>query len=159
MKKLFYISIFLLTTAFAWHKYYVSVTEVYLKTGKLEVIIRTFPDDMENALKDDYHINPDFSKKETQQYLLKYLKRKFIIFVDDTEISYQYLGSTLQDGFLVLLLELPVNDDYKSIAIKNTLLMDMFDEQKNIIHFLPQNSQKESYILTKQNFIARYDKK
>jgi hypothetical protein len=36
-------------------------------------------------------------------------------------------------------------------------LMDLFDEQKNIIHFLYENK-KESFILTKRDFIAKFIK-
>ena len=144
-------------TAFVWHKYYVSVTEVFIKKEKLEIIIRAFPDDVENILKDEYHISPDFSAKQTQDYLKIYLQRKFSVSFDNKEKPFHYLGSTLQDTYLVILLEVPVDKNYKSIWIKNTLLMDMFDEQKNIIHFLYEDK-KESYILTKRNFIAKFIK-
>ncbi len=157
MKKFYYLLIFFFLTAFVWHKYYVSVTEVYVKNDKLEIIIRAFPDDMENILRDDYHISPDFSTKETGDYLKMYLQRKFKVSIDSIEMPIHFLGSTLQDGFLVLLLEVPVNKSFKSVQIKNTLLMDLFDEQKNIIHFLYENK-KESFILTKRDFIAKFIK-
>ena len=56
IKKPALLMIFLVLTAFAWHKYYVSVTEIDIKNDKLEIIIRTFPDDVENILHDDYQI-------------------------------------------------------------------------------------------------------
>ncbi len=151
MKKLIYTLLFFGLTAFAWHKYYVSVTEVYIKPQKLEIIIRTFPDDIENVLKDNYHINADLSQKQTKLFLEDYLRSHFIIETDKGEIrDYQLVGTTMEDEFLVILLQANLPKDIHLIKIKNTLLQDMFDEQKNIVHFFYKN-EKQSFILVKQD--------
>jgi len=157
MKKTIIILGFILLSGFAWHKYYVSVTEVNIKKDKLEIIIRTFPDDIQNVLADTYHIKADFDQKKTYKYLKLYLLDHFILQIDNKEIMYTFSGFTREDGFFIILLESKIPEKYTEIKIKNTLLQDMFDEQKNIIHFLAENS-KESFILTKNNPIAIYKK-
>ena len=155
MKKLLYSLVIFSITAFGMHKYYVSVTEVYIKPEKLEIIIRTFPDDIENVLKDTYHINADISKKQTRKLLQEYIHSHFLINVDNQSINYQYAGMTMEDEFLVILLEAHLDKTPEKISIKNTILQDMFDEQKNIVHFFYKND-KASFILVKQNPVAEY---
>ena len=161
MKKtlLFLILISVFSTAWVAHKYYVSVTEINIKSGKLEIIIRTFPDDIQNALSDNYQIKADMENLDEQSlnFLKLYLLEHFRLAVDKKDLAYQFSGFTLQDGFFIILLEAKMPVNYSSIRLKNTLLQDMFDEQKNIVHFL-EGDRKESFILTKDNPIAVYTK-
>ena len=160
MKKILIFTAFILFTGFVAHKYYVSVTEVNIKSGKLEIIIRTFPDDIQNALSDIYHINAGMEKLDetTRKYLKLYLLEHFQLAVDNKELPYSFSGFTQQDGFFVILLEAKMPDDYSSIRLKNKLLQDMFDEQKNIVHFI-EGDRKESFILNKDNPVAVYNPK
>jgi hypothetical protein len=159
IKKPAFITIFLVLTAFAWHKYYVSVTEIDVKPDKLEIIIRTFPDDMENILHDNYQIDTDISDKKLRPFLVDYLRSHFELFVnDDTPLEYQFLGATIDDNFLVLLLQANLPAKVQKIIVKNTLLFDAFDEQKNIVHFL-NGLDKQSFILVKQDNEAVYSLK
>jgi len=155
MKKLLYTFIILSITAFSMHKYYVSVTEVYIKPDKLEIIIRTFPDDIENVLKDTYHINADLSKKQARELLKEYINSHFLVDIDNQPIDYQYAGMTMEDEFLVILVQAKINQTPQKIVVKNTILQDLYDEQKNIVHFFYKND-KASYILIKQEPVAVY---
>jgi len=157
MKNFIIIAGFVLLSAFAGHKYYVSVTEVHLKPKKLEIIIRTFPDDIRNVLADTYRIEADLSQKETQKYLKLYLLNHFLLQVDGKDVFYSFSGFTTQDGFFIILLEAEIPENFSSIQLKNTILQDMFDEQKNIVHFL-DGKHKKSFILTKENKLAVYKK-
>jgi len=155
MKKMIIIIGFVLLSGFAWHKYYVSVTEVNIQKDKLEIIIRTFPDDIQNVLQDTYHIKADLDKEKTYKYLKMYILEHFQLAVNNQETNYEFSGFTQEDGFFILLLETKIPDELTDIQIRNSILMDMFDEQKNIIHFLT-TYEKQSFILTKENKIAKY---
>ena len=159
IKKPALLMIFLVLTAFAWHKYYVSVTEIAIKNDKLEIIVRCFPDDIENILHDDYQIDADITDKKTKPYLEDYLRSHFELFINDDEpLDYQFLGTTIEDNFLVLLLQAKLPEKVKKIKVKNTLLFDAFDEQKNIVHFI-KGTDKQSFILVKQDAEAVYSVK
>jgi len=155
MKKLLYIPFFFVFLSFTLHKFYVSVTEISIKKDKLEIIMRVFPDDMENVLKDTYHISPDLSKKETLKYVDFYLKQKFKLRINKQETDYKIVGSLLEDGYYVILIEVPLQEQVKSIEVENRILQDLFDAQKNIVHFI-QGNKKESFILTKANPVTVY---
>ncbi len=155
MKKLFYTVIFIGLTAFAWHKYYVSVTEISIKNQQLEIIIRTFPDDIENVLKDSYHIKTALTDKQIKVLLGDYLKSHFVIWIDNKPVYYKFIGTTTENEFLVILLQADLPESVKEIAVKNTILQDLYDEQRNIVHFFYQKD-KKSYILIKQDPVAHY---
>ncbi len=157
MKNLLYIILIFLLSGFAKHKYYVSVTEIDIKKDHLEIIMRTFPDDIENVLSDLYHIKADLSQKQTQALLKDYIQSHFKLWSDKERepIAYQYLGYTIQDGFVILLLKAELLHPYQSIEVKNTVLFDLFDTQKNIIHFINEKD-KKSFILVKSDPVAIY---
>ena len=155
MKKLIYTLFFLGIAAFTLHKYYVSVTEVYIKPEKLEIIIRAFPDDIENVLKDTYHIKTNLSKKQIHKLLKDYIHSHFLIQLDNQFVDYQFDGFTQEDEFLVILLETSFKGKLHQISIKNTILQDLFEEQKNIVHFFYKDD-KASFILIKQDPVAIY---
>ena len=155
MKKLIYTLLFLGLTAFTMHKYYVSVTEVYIKPEKLEIIIRTFPDDIERILAETYHSKANLSKNPTRKLLKMYLFTHFSIDVDGMPVEYKFSGFTQEDEFYIILLEAKIPGNPKQISIKNTILQDLFDEQKNIVHFF-HGDDKTSFILIKQDPVAVY---
>ncbi len=155
MKKLIFLLFFSGLTAFTWHKYYVSVTEVYIKPDKLEIIIRIFPDDIENVITDTYHIKAGLSQKQTRKLLKDYIRSHFLIQIDNQVVDYQFDGFTQEDEFFVILLETSYRDTPHQISIKNTILQDLFEEQKNIVHFFYKDD-KVSFILIKQDPVAVY---
>ncbi len=151
----FILPIVLVLQSFVLHKYYVSVTEIYLKKNSAEIIIRTFPDDMERAIKELYQIKPD--DKQFQKYLYLYINEHFQLATDNKAIEYQILGTTQEDSFLIILIKANLPKKYKTFQIKNNILTDIYDDQKNIVHFiLPDN--KTSFILNRQDFIAEFKK-
>lgn len=158
MKKLIYIVLFFALTAFAWHKFYVSVTEVEVKPHQLDIIMRVFPDDIANVLEDHYHIQADLSKKQTKIFLKDYLQSHFVISIDGQTIAYRFLGTTMEDNFLVILLQADLPTAAHQIRIKNTVLQDKFEAQKNIIHFI-RKTDKQSFILIKSDPVAIYEMK
>ncbi len=134
------------------HKYYVSVMEIHPneKEKKLEVILRTFPDDMEKAWED---FQKEYGEKEKfEDFVKKYIRQKIRFAINGKEVNYNILGTTQEDDYLVILIEVPYpkNTLPETIEIENRFLLDEFDEQKNIIHWISQNM-KKSYILNKQN--------
>ncbi len=152
MKKIRMLIAFILLTSFTLHKYYVSVTEVYYNKEKqtLELIMRAFPDDLEYAIHENYEISADLKDNQTQGLLKQYVAEKFKIAVNGNKVDYQIVKMGMQDEFYTILIQVPVRDSLRNIRIKNTLLQDVYDEQKNIIHFFV-TSQKKSFILEKGN--------
>ena len=152
MKKIVIPIIFVLVTSFGLHKYYVSVTEMNYdsNSGKIEIIMRVFPNDIENVLHDTYEIDADLTKRETKNFLYRYINKSFHIWSGEEEIAYNILGTSEEYDFLIILIEAKTASDLHDLIVKNTVLQDLFDEQKNLLHF-KSGDKKQSFILEKGN--------
>lgn len=140
------------------HKYYLSVTNItYSQKDKaIQITSRVFIDDINAVLEERYGIKGDFgSGNESEiadEYLEKYFKTKFIIEVNSAPKKYNFLGKKYEDDLIVCYLEITniKETELNSIQIQNEVLMDMYSEQQNIVHFKVKE-QKKSVILIKEN--------
>lgn len=135
-----------------------SITQVnYIKEEKaLQITTRLFIDDIENALNQRYGINAALkTKKETKEldaYLKKYFLHHFSVDINNQKVTYNFLGHAYEDDVVKCYLEIEniSPKTFTSIAIKNTLLFDMFSEQQNLVH-IKVGEDPESFILTDGN--------
>ncbi|ASV31218.1 DUF6702 family protein [Maribacter cobaltidurans] len=140
------------------HKFYISVTNVGYseKDDALQIITRVFLDDMNAVLKERYGIQPKLGTKSEsemdREYFEKYLRSKFIVEIDGKTVPYTLLGKKYDTDMIICYLEVPKIDLPKvsTIAITNEMLMDMFDEQQNVVHFKIEG-EKKSYVLIKSD--------
>jgi len=136
------------------HKFYVSVTEIEYneKAESLQIISRVFIDDMEDLLQTRYdksiRLGESNESASVPNYLKKYLNKKIEIKIDGTLTEVNYLGKEYEDDMLLLYLEIANVSSFKRIEIKNAILTDMFNEQKNLVHVKYKGSTK-SLILNK----------
>ncbi len=137
------------------HKFYVSVTNVDYseKSQSLQVISRIFIDDMEEVLKARYDFDASLgTESESAQadaYLERYFRTKFSISVNGKEQEYQFLGKRYDKDLLMCYIEVPgvPAASLKAVEVTNSLLTDLFDEQRNLVHFSILG-QKKSFVLT-----------
>ena len=122
------------------HKFYVSVTEIEYneKVQSLQIISRVFIDDFEDLLKKRYDKDLRLGKKvetsNVSQHINKYLKQKLELTVDGKPVAFELLGKEYDNDMLVLYIEVPEVKFFKNITVRNTILMDLFPEQKNLVH-------------------------
>lgn len=154
-----FLILFLPLLAFtAAHKFYVSVTNISYseKDDALQITSRIFIDDLEQVLKERYGIESDLSANNeselTNEYLEKYLRRKFLVKINGEEKTFDFIGKKYDNDILVCYLEVPKIDfpSVISIEIQNEILTDLFDEQQNIVHF-KINGKKKSFVLIKSD--------
>lgn len=139
----------------AVHKFYVSVTEIEYneKAESLQIISRVFTDDFEDLLKKRYDKNIILGEKETadvNSYIKKYLEQKLQIEVNLKKVDINYLGKEYENDMVILYLEVSNVNDLQSIKVRNTVLMDLYEEQKNLIH-VEYRKKIKSMILTSGN--------
>ncbi len=157
MKKIFLLFLIIPLLSFNLHKLHVSLTKIVYKkeTKTLQITTRLFIDDIENALDKKYGIKTELDNerelKNTDGYLEKYLKENLQIVADNKNINLQYLGKEYEDDIVYLYFEMENIPDFKQLTIKNTLLFDLFEDQRNIVKFKKGNFQKTIY-LTKDLF-------
>ena len=133
------ISLFL-CTSFTVHKYYLSVTDLEYneEAASLQMITRLFYDDLEDALRERYDetiiVDATSDQDVLDTYIKKYLKKKLTIKVNGELRELTYLGKEYEDDYVVCYIEITEVSSIQTVEIENTLLMDAFSEQKNMVH-------------------------
>ena len=137
---LFFLLIFPLMSFSDFHKFYVSVTEIEHneKNQSLQVISRVFTEDLENVLKTRFdpriRLGKEVETPGINSHIEKYLSQRFAVEVDGKPLPVKLLGKEYENDMILFYIEIPNVKEIKLIKIKNTLLLDMFEEQKNLIH-------------------------
>lgn len=140
------------------HKFYLSVTQVAYaeKDESIQITSRIFIDDFEAVLKHRYgvetHLATPQESEQSDTYVEKYLREKFVLRINGQETDYAFLGRRYDNDILVCYLEVtgvPLKG-LASIEVQNEILTDLFDEQKNIVH-ITINDLKRSFVLIKEN--------
>ncbi|UII76708.1 hypothetical protein LV716_02665 [Flagellimonas sp. HMM57] len=159
MRKSFLLALVLLPLlSFTLHKFYVSVTNINYseKNASFQITSRIFIDDLEAVLEERYDINPELATqneaKVADEYIEKYFRAKFAVALNGEIRAYSFLGKKYDNDVVICYLELTDVDfsTLKSISVQNEILTDMFEEQKNIVHF-KWKDQKKSFVLIREN--------
>ncbi|MCM4160035.1 hypothetical protein DHB64_09050 [Antarcticibacterium sp. W02-3] len=155
MKGIIFIIAFFNFSAFtAAHKFYVSVTEIEhnQKNESLQIISRVFIDDFENVLNLRYSqgltLDPRDESPGAEDYIRKYLNQKLQLTVNGKTVDIEYLGKEYENDMLVFYIEAPGIKDVKNVLVRNTVLMDMFEEQKNLVHVKVKGKTKSMVLVT-----------
>ncbi|GBF18711.1 MULTISPECIES: DUF6702 family protein [Arenibacter] len=158
IKKTFLILLLPLLAFTVAHKFYISVTSVEYsdKDRALQITTRIFIDDFEKVLQERYGIKGSLATKEESDmadaYIEKYLRTKFMVEINDRPVDFDFLGKEYDNDIMICYLEVPKIDlgTATSISVENEVLMDIFEEQKNVVHFKLGN-QKKSFVLIREN--------
>jgi len=133
--------LFVLSSAFAFHKFYVGVFQVNYAAEKkmLQITSRIFIDDLNNAMEKKYHKKTFVgTSKETPadvELLKKYLSEHFLIKVNGQSKTITFLSKEVEtDDVLVCYSRIKDIDKFKTLEISNTILVDWNSEQQNITH-------------------------
>lgn len=143
------------TLAFTTHKYYVSSTKIeYKKEARsLQITMRIFIDDLQETINTTYSKNLELAlpnePEEIDSLINNYVSKKFEIRINDEQKKYSYIGKEYNQDEIYIYLEIENVEFIKAIEIKNSMLMELFPEQQNIIK-LYINDTKKTFLLTKQ---------
>jgi len=138
------------------HKYYFSVTQADydVKSKSLKIVTRVFYDDLEKVFQERYDksikVDKTYDQEKLNAFIQKYFNSKFIVSINGKEQKLSYIGHKDEVDYVVCFVEVKNITNPQSIEIENTLLMDMFPDQKNVIHLQVGNT-KKSYLLNKEN--------
>ena len=140
------------------HKFYVSVTHIKYseKEETLQVTTRIFIDDLEAVLLERYGVKTALPTEDeadfANEYIGQYLKRKMVFSVNGSEVLYTFLGKEYETDIAICYIEIPIGplEDIKQIEVQNEVLMDLFEEQQNVVHFRIADKRR-SYVLLREN--------
>jgi len=139
------------------HEFHVSkcLIEYNEKEQALQITLHLFIDDLEEALRlqgaDKLFICTEKEHEEAEGYIAKYLQQKFTVGLEGKVRDYHFLGKEISEDLMAVWCYLEIENvpDINQLHVKNALLMDAFDDQKNIIRIVgPQK--KKAYFLFNQ---------
>ena len=143
MRKLilpYFLLVFFLTlTSFGFHKFYIAIYQIeYAQEKKmLQITSRIFIDDINEVLEKNYHKKTHIGEKnesaEDIVLMNKYISDKFSIKVNGQNKPFQFVSTEVENNILIGYYKITDIPKIKTLEVKNTILIDLFPEQQNII--------------------------
>lgn len=135
------------------HPIHIAVSEVqYAQDIKaLQVMHKIFIDDFEDHMErieaergNTINLNLATKKEhpEADTYIKKYIVNHFELYADGKQYFGNYLGKEYETDAVWIYIEIENVPPPKKIEIRNTILLDFFDDQSNFIHFNVANQRK-----------------
>ncbi|RED22026.1 hypothetical protein BD847_3523 [Flavobacterium cutihirudinis] len=141
--------LFLLLSAFTFHKFYVGVFQVNYAAEKkmIQITSRIFIDDLNSGLEKKFHkktfVGTDKETPEDVELLKKYLAENFAIKVNGQSKTITFLSKEVESNdVLVCYSRIKDVEKFKTLEILNSILTDWNSEQQNITHISAFNTKK-----------------
>lgn len=144
------------------HPLHVSTTEVNFnqKEKSLEISCRIFTDDFEEVLTKQYKAKVDLNKPAMQKamdgLIKNYLNTHLQYTVNGKNANAAYVGFEIDHEATNVYLEITNVATLQSLALNNSLMYDLFDDQMNILHVEKTGTRKSVRINypIKQMYVA-----
>ena len=130
---------------FSFHDFHVTHTTFYYndESKSIEITIKVAIEDLEKSIISRYSKKLDDlldtqENKNSEGLILKYFTDNLTFSLDKNIKAYHWVGKELSDNLhdIYLYFEIPnynKNENVESITIKNTLFLDLYDYQTNIL--------------------------
>lgn len=141
------------------HEFHISkcLIEYSEDQSALQFSVHIFIDDLEEALRqqgaDKLFICTEKEHKEAEKYITRYLHQKLKIEVDDQLLDYNFIGKEISEDLAAVwcYLEIPQIHNPKKLMVSNSILMEVFDDQKNIVNIVAPNQKRGYFLFHKGN--------
>lgn len=110
------------------------------EANTLEVATQIYLDDLQTVLAkegaSDLHLCTDKEVSTAESILAQYLEKKLQIQIDNKATAGKFIGKEASEDQLAVwsYMEFPMPSNFSQIKIKYNVLMDLYDDQKNIIN-------------------------
>ena len=119
-------------------------------TSSFEVSIKIFIDDLEKAIEKEggknLFIGTERESPIAEEHIGAYLDKYFTITVDGIRLKASYLGKQLADDNIAVWCYVEFSKDVssaKSCILSNRILLDVYDDQRNIMDIKMSKSHKD----------------
>lgn len=132
----------------ALHAFHTSLTEIQYnsKDKSLEITIRLFTDDLENALtklNNGQKIMVGGKNDNSDAVLNKYIQQHFAILTPQKQKkTLNYLGKELEGDATWVYVEVPESQVVKGNILYNDIMQELFDDQTNLVNFFYAGTKK-----------------
>ncbi len=123
------------------HPIHLSVSEINYsdKDKALQITSRIFLDDLELSIRNQRK-QPDLDLLEpgpgltTEQLISEYVIKRFSVKLDGKAQKLNFLGFEREDPAVICYIEIENVKKFKTIEVKNEVIMETHDDQSNLIH-------------------------
>lgn len=122
------------------HPVHVSVTEIEYDPAEkeLEIMMRIFVDDLENALR-QYHKQAGLDILNTDDATAKkligaYVLSHFNVVLDKKKTQMEYLGQEVEGQAFICYILVSGISSWTTCEVTNNVLFELYDDQSNIVH-------------------------
>lgn len=137
------------------HPFFISLTEMQYnsQSKKMEIAQKIFWDDLEVGLAKEFNGKVDFlnptDKAKLESQIKTYLLKHNQVWVNGKLLTLNYLGHEVEEDAAWFYLESSQAETPKTVEMKNTILLEDFDGQQNIVHVYFQSKSPRSMLLGK----------
>jgi hypothetical protein len=134
------------------HPFFISMTDInHNPTHKsLEVSVRIYSDDFEQALRKNCRCTVEIMKPADQSAMSKtvssYIVNHLQIKVDGQPASLQFAGYQQEEGSTWSYFEVKNVPSFKKLEVNNSLLYDYKEEQVNMVHLKAYGKEKSDKV-------------
>lgn len=163
MKLIFIAALSILLTGFSKnemaHPFHVSITELEIKQDTLQISLRIFTDDLEEALKgmsnEKVFLNDPSQPRRNFVLIRDYLFKNFAFANAAKSDQIEWLGHELEDDVCWIYGQVAVSPEQRILFVRNSVITEVFDNQQNIIH-LKTSEGIDTELATKSNPEVRF---
>ena len=134
------------------------------ENSSLEVSMYLFLDDLEEGITKkegikDLNLCTDKETNEATQGMIDYISSNFLIYNNDEKLQMNFIGKELSDDLTAVwcYMEILLPNQIGEISISNSVLMELFEDQKNLVRFKSDKNGKIHKILDGSDYIMNLD--
>ncbi len=145
------------------HPVHVALTSIEYNGAnrQFDVSFKIFWDDLERVIaakyKTDVKIGNNTETPKEKEYLERYIRENFKFVVNDRDtLAPVYEGKKISEKAVWLSFHMPCREEVKKVYVYNTVMMDMFGDQTDLLIFKYGKLEK-GISLNVNNFEATFD--
>lgn len=147
------------------HEFHLSKSTVNYdsESAALQVTMHIFIDDLEDALKQQdlprLYIGTEKEDSTADLHIANYIKSCFTLTKGSDTLEQLFIGKELSADLAAIwcYIEVPMDSSVGNLDFKNSLLMEVFDDQKNIMTFRKDKKRIDDFLLNKSDHHATID--
>ena len=138
------------------HQFHISKSQIAYNTTDqaLQVSMHIYVDDLEEALRrrghDQLYINTEKEVASADSLIYQYLADVFTITIDEVNQSFNYVGKESSEDLQAIWCYLEVENipAIQRLDLELSLLMEIYDDQKNMILVEKTNGESDYFMFT-----------
>lgn len=142
------------------HDFHLSRSEINYDSpsSTLQVTVHIFVDDLEKVLtktgSKNLHLGQKNEAADADQAIAAYLDRHHVISSSGKMFKPDFIGKELSEDYIAYYcyLEYPVPAGTKEVNIKNNILLDLYDDQKNMVQVTKNKKRITSFLFDKEQY-------